>query len=480
MNLKFRSLFNSGHTYHQKKSFPGTLLCAAFLLTILVPAYLFASQAHADEGGSGGGIIVQTFLWIAIILMLAKVSSLVEKVGQPAVLGELLIGVLIGSLPIVGIHFLEPILSNEIIHFLAEFGVVILLYQIGMESNIKTMMKVGIPSLLVATLGVIAPFVAITWYAGPWLMPGLSSVTYLFMGATMTATSVGITARVLKDLGKSQTSEARIILGAAVIDDVMGLVILAVVSAIATKGSVGMSAVGIIVLKAAVFLGGGILIGTWLAPQLGRFFSGIHTGIGMKFALVISFGLVFAYIASLMGLAPIVGAFAAGLVLEPVYFNQFNDPGFVDDLRGVMKTSNFSEPATTKLEELVRKHSHRHIEEFTENLGHFVVPIFFVLTGMQVKVQSLFDSRIIIISATLLVIATLAKVVAGVAAGKGVNKLAVGVGMIPRGEVGLIFANIGKGLGIMDDTVFSAIVVVIMLTTLVTPPMLTIILKKVK
>jgi len=449
-----------------------------------LPDGLFASEAAhgADEaagGGHGTGVAV-IFVWIAILLMSAKVSSLIERVGQPAVLGELLIGVLLGSLYLFGVQFFEPIKSSEIIHFLAELGVVILLFQIGMESSVSTMVKVGVPSFLVACVGVILPFVATIYFAGPILMPGLSSTAYLFLGATLTATSVGITARVLKDLGKSDTAESRIIIGAAVIDDVLGLIILAIVSAIVIKGSIDIGSLSIIIVKAVGFLGGSILLGTWLAPRISRFFSAIHTGLGMKFALVISFGLIFAYLAALMGLAPIVGAFAAGLVLTPVYFDEFQESPFVDDLKTAMKDEQINGPFGKKLNDIIHKHSHKHIEVFVEHLGHFMIPIFFVLTGMQVKVDALADPQIIIMALGVTVVAIVTKVAAGWMAGKGVNKLAVGVGMVPRGEVGLIFANMGKTMGVMDDAVFSAIVVVIMLTTLVTPPVLALVLKRVK
>lgn len=466
-------MFNTDRLCKSLYSFIPSFLLA---MLVLVPGLLLASEgAGAEEAGHAALNVPLIFLWIAVILMLAKVSSLVERVGQPAVLGELLIGVAVGSLYLVGIDFFEAIKSSEIIHFLAELGVVILLFQVGIESSVKTMMKVGVPSFLVACVGVVLPFCAI-YFLGPLVIPGLSQTAYLFLGATMTATSVGITARVLQDLNQSNCPEARIIIGAAVIDDVLGLIILAVVSAIVMHGTVDAGTVSIIVVKAIVFLGGGVLLGGWLAPRLSGFFSSIHTGVGMKFGLVISFGLVFSYLAALVGLAPIVGAFTAGLILTPVYFIQFSEPPFVGDLRQAVKGE--SGPVLAKLNDVIETHSHKHIEEFTQHLGHFFIPIFFVLTGMQVKIAALWDLKVLAMSVILFVIAVVTKVAAGIVAGKGMKKLTVGIGMIPRGEVGLIFANMGKAMGVMDDTVFSAIVVVIMLTTLVTPPMLAAVFKR--
>jgi Kef-type K+ transport system membrane component KefB len=357
-------------------------------------------------------------------------------------------------------------------------GIVILLFQLGLESSVQTMMKVGIPSLLVACTGVVAPFILISYLVGPWLMPGLSPTVYIFLGAAMTATSVGITVRVLKDIRKSQTTEARIIVGAAVIDDVLGLIILTVISGIAQQGGVNKEVIFITIFKALFFLIGGIFLGRWLAPYFSLIFSKITTGVGMKFTLVMFFGLTFAYIASIMGLAPIVGAFTAGLILESVYFKQFDNSQFVDNIRHVIKEENISGSLMIKLERIIENYSHKHIEEFVDHIGHFLVPIFFVLTGMQVRVEAFFNPKVILISSVIFVVAVMSKIIAGYAAGKGLNRLAIGIGMVPRGEVGLIFANIGKGLGIMDDAVFSAIVMVIMLTTLITPPILTAVFKR--
>ena len=177
-----------------------------------------------------------------------------------------------------------------------------------------------------------------------------------------------------------QIPEAQIILGAAVIDDVMGLIILAVVSAIVTVGAVGLGVIGWITAKAILFLVGAIVVGQLAAPRIGRLFSKIHTGVGMKFTLAISFGLVFAYVAQKIGLAPIVGAFAAGLVLDPVHFHYFKDPKVVSDVK---EAAEQTDPGLKeRLSQILHLHSHRHIEDIIEPLGLFLVPIFFVLTGM--------------------------------------------------------------------------------------------------
>ncbi len=452
------------------------MTAALAVLALLLVFSALAEESPAGEGaGEGHGQEFETFLWIAVILVFAKLSSLVEKWGQPAVLGELVMGMAIGNLALLGISVFEPIKQDSIIMFLSELGVVILLFQIGLESNIAEMMKVGLRSALVATVGVVLPFFLGTWVVGPLLLPGLSFNAYLFLGATLTATSVGITARVFRDLGKLNTKEARIVLGAAVIDDVLGLIILAIVSAIVTTGNVSIGGIGTIFLKALVFLAGSIVLGQLFAPRISRWFSRIHTGVGMKFTLAISFGLVFAYLADVIGLAPIVGAFAAGLVLDPVHFRHFKEPEIVEAVNEAIKKSRVKN--AEEIKKVIRKHSDRHIEELIEPVSMFLVPIFFVVTGIAVRLDTLFDLKAMGIALAITAVAVIGKVLAGAVAGK-VKKSIVGWGMVPRGEVGLIFASIGRTLGVVSDTVFSIIVIVVILTTLVTPPVLNYYLKK--
>lgn len=448
------------------------------IVTVLGLGLLFGPDVWAATGsGEGGGAHgnVATLLWIVVILVVAKLSSLIEKIGQPSVLGELLAGVVIGNLALLGINFFEPIKADSFIAFLAELGVIILLFQVGLESNIHQMKKVGLKAFLVAVIGVILPFVLGAWVIGPWLMPDIDTNAYLFLGAALTATSVGITARVFKDLGKIKIPEAQIVLGAAVIDDVIGLVILAVVSAIVTLGAVSLGTVSWIIAKAILFLVGAIVVGQLSAPIFGRWLSRIHTGTGMKFTLAISFALLFAFIAGMLGLAPIVGAFAAGLVLDAVHFKSFKNPHVADELLAQAEISEG--PQKEKLLKLAHEHTEKHVEELIEPLALLFVPIFFVVTGMSVRLETLFDPKILLVALGITAVAFIGKYASGLGAGK-VNKHLVGLGMVPRGEVGLIFATIGRTLGVINDEVFSVIVIMVILTTLLTPPFLSYLLKK--
>jgi Kef-type K+ transport system membrane component KefB len=280
---------------------------------------------------------------------------------------------------------------------------------------------------------------------------------------------------VFRDLNVLQSSEAQIVLGAAVIDDVLGLIILAVVSAVATTGEVGMLDIGWITLKALLFLVGAILIGQRVAPLASHWMSKIHTGSGMKFSILISFCLIFAWLAHLIGLAPIIGAFAAGLVLDNVQFRDFAEPELIADIRRV--AGNNESDTAQRVRATLAHHEKHNLEVLIEPVGHFFVPLFFIFTGMQVKLDVFFNPHVLVLAVAITVIAFAGKIVAGIAAGP-VNKWIVGWGMAPRGEVGLIFAVTGKSLGVVSDEIFSVIVAVVVLTTLLTPPVLTTLIRR--
>ena len=462
-------------TYFFQKSSFFSFLFFSFLFFLIVSLFFLNIQilfAHSKENEE----IAFTFLVLAIFLLSAKIGQLVEKINQPPVLGELIVGIILGNLTLLGIHFFEMLKDNVFLKFLAELGVVVLLFRIGLESNIHEMKKVGLSSFLVAVIGVISPFLLGTFLVGEILLKESDFSAKLFLGAALTATSVGITARVFKDLGKIQTKEAQTVLGAAVIDDILGLLILAVVSAIITNGSINFQNVFLITLKAFSFLLLAIIIGQKSAEFLGRLCAKIHSGIGMKFSFALSFCLLFSFFAAKVGLAPIVGAFVAGLVLDPVHFRWFRSPKFVNDLTKICEEA--PPQIKERLQKIINTYTDKHIEDLIEDIAYFVVPIFFIWIGFQVKLDVFLNLKILLLTLFISMVAIVGKVIAGIASPKGSNKLLVGFGMVPRGEVGLIFAAMGKTMGVVNDEIYSAIVAMIILTTLITPPILSFLIKK--
>jgi Kef-type K+ transport system membrane component KefB len=401
--------------------------------------------------GAGGDPISPVVFHLAVIIIAAKLGGdLAVRVGQPAVLGELVVGVALGNAMLVGFGGFEPIESDVTVDQLARLGVLILLFEVGLESTVSQMLSVGVTSLAVAVLGVVAPF-GLGWLVGIWLLPDASEYVHAFLGATLCATSVGITARVLQDLSRSQSREARVILGAAVIDDVLGLVVLAVVTGVIAAADAGTEvsygAIGGILIKAFVFLVGAIAIGVALAPRLFTIASKLRAR-GALLATGLALCFLLSWLADLIGLAPIVGAFAAGLILDEVHYKEFR-------IRG--------------------EHG---LEELVHPISGFLVPVFFVLMGMKTDLRSFAQPGVLGLAAALTIAAIIGKQACSLGVfEKGLDKLSIGIGMVPRGEVGLIFANIGLGLTIAGERViseatYSAVVVMVIGTTMLTPPAL--------
>jgi Kef-type K+ transport system membrane component KefB len=400
---------------------------------------------------SASDSLAPVVLALAVILTAAKLGGdAAERIGQPAVLGELVVGVLVGNLSLFGVGWFQFITANTTIGVLAQLGAVILLFEVGLESTVRDMMEVGLRSLLVAVLGVVTPW-ALGWWVGALLLPNHSVYVHAFLGAALTATSVGITARVLKDLGHAQSPEARIILGAAVIDDVLGLVVLAAVAAVIAAADSGAglsySALALVLAKALVFLFGALSLGVVLSPRLFSLASRLR-GSGVLLATALVFCFTLAWLASIIGLAPIVGAYAAGLILEDLHYRDF----------------------TAKEE--------RPLEDLVRPISSFLVPVFFVLMGMRVDLSTFMRPEILGLAAVLTLAAVIGKQACALGAlGSRLDWLSIGIGMVPRGEVGLIFASIGltlvvHGERIIDAATYSAVVIMVVLTTLITPPAL--------
>jgi len=372
------------------------------------------------------------FLALAVIWIAAKIGGeLAERIGQPAVLGELLAGMVIGP------GALGLVSSSEVLRALAEIGVTILLFEIGLEADLDELLKAGVQSTAVAVVGVAAPFALGYLFAAWWGFPPTAAV---FVGATLTATSVGITARVLADLGRLQHPAARVVLGAAVIDDVLGLVILATVTAVAQTGAVSVGTTAVILAKAVGFLVVALLVGIRFAPALMRLVTRLRVR-GSLIVTALAACLLVAALAEWTGLATIIGAFALGLVL-------------------------------TKTE------SRHEIEHAIRPVADVLVPIFFVGVGMKADLSALNPFGAAgptgaILASALTVLAIAGKLASGLAVyQRGIARWPIAVGMVPRGEVGLIFAGIGLATGVIDDQGYTALLAMVLISTLIVPPWL--------
>ncbi len=444
-----------------------------------------SAVAHADP-------FAFVVLGVAFIIAMAMVGhGLAGRFRQPPVLGELLIGVIVGNVGywlgvplsvlimhldearavfreiwrsgdaiavvaerVLGAASLEPggigerllsltsgaegmplVYAGFALSLFSTIGVLLLTFMVGLQSSVAEMEQVGARAGRVAGVGILAPFgLGLAVSAG--MLPGSAAPTHLFVAATLCATSVGITARVFMDMHKIRSPEARVILGAAVIDDVLGLLLLAVVVGIATTGRVDAFEIGRIALLSILFLGFVLLYGERIARAAARVFEYMDRQQG-KLLFPIALAFVLSWLASSIQLAAIVGAFAAGLIVSDEYFHK--------DRQGLT------------------------IEDLVKPLESIFAPVFFVLIGMQVNLAVFAEPSTLLLAAAFTVVAVVGKIAAGAVAGRDVDRLTVGIGMVPRGEVGLIFASLGKALGIVNETMFSAIVVMVIVTTFGAP-----------
>ena len=364
---------------------------------------------------------------IALILATKLLGALAQKFNQPSVLGELLAGVLLGG-SVLGM--LDP--GDPVIAALAEIGVLVLLFQIGLHTDVRGLVGVGRSAATVGLVGVVVPFV-LGFFVARWL--GIDTIPALVAGAALTATSIGISARVLSDRGRLGTPEGQIVLGAAVLDDIVGLIILSVVAGIV--GGAGVSVAGISATTAVAlgFVVVALVAGSLAIPPLFRVIGRIKVA-GALGLFALAFAFTLAWLADRAGSALIIGAFAAGLILHPT-------PQAKD------------------------------VERAMTTLGHFFVPIFFASVGAAVQLDALADPQALLVGGALIAVGVFGKVIAGFAplwfTG---NKLLVGVAMVPRGEVGLIFAQMGLASGAIGPDLFGALMLMVLVTTFITPPLL--------
>lgn len=460
--------------------------CAMSLILMLLPGWVLAADApvHHDP-------IAPVILGVTGILFFAIVGRFgARHFNQPSVLGELLMGVLLGN---VGYYFgvelivmlrevpavfemvdlvlhgqpladaADAVLGQpagqeivaivrgpnggalmQIAHavdIFSRYGVIFMLFLVGLETDLEEMKTVGADSARVAIIGVVLPFL-LGFAATRVLIPNGSLNTSMFVAATLGATSVGITARVLQEINMQGSRAGHIILGAAVLDDILGLMILAVVSGIIVSGGVQVSVVVNIVALALLFLVGSIYLAPYLLRPAIQVLSRLDLVEAKMFASFI-FVMILAWMANVVGLATIIGAFTAGVILHEGFFKELH-----------------TEARVVTVKDLIMP------------LEVILVPIFFVLMGLQVKLNTFLDLNVVLLALALLFAAMLGKILSGWGAWRSRERLLIGLGMMPRGEVGLIFAAIGKSLGVITDALFSAVVLMVVVTTMAAPPLI--------
>lgn len=456
-------------------------LIGSAVLLVITPVLAYAGTAeHIDPIASV--ILVATSLFFFALMG----RYLANRLNFPGVLGELLMGVLLGNLcyffglqlmvilregssifdimknmlsgvplaeavsqvmpnkiyaqqvtqALSGAHGVDYLKVAYVVDIFSRYGVIFLLFMVGLESSLEELKRTGKESIVVALIGVIAPMI-LGFGVAYVLMPSASYQADLFVAATLSATSIGITARVLTDMKKLNTREAKTILGAAMIDDILGLIILAVVSSIVISGSVDAMVVIRIIFASIAFFLGVIFLGPIILRKAVNFFSFLELW-EAKLFISFLFVMALAWLASLVQLAAIIGAFAAGVILHDNYFKKS-----------------------------AKEHNERNvsIHQLISPLESILAPLFFMVIGIQVKVESFFNWQVLFLASGLIVAAIIGKLISGLGGNRKDDRLLIGIGMLPRGEVGLVFASIGRTLGVISDQLFSAIVLMVIITT---------------
>lgn len=434
-----------------------------------LPILATTGEAEADSATVLGGVLLS----LVVIYLASKLGGeICSRINLPPVLGDLVGGVVVGIsvlnlivFPEAGaevgdstiFRFIEATseispetlaasfsVESEVISVLSELGVIILLFEIGLESDLGELIKYGPQAAIVAVVGVVAPFAMGT--AGLIYLFDVPTIPAVFAGAALTATSIGITAKVLAEINKLSSKEGQIIIGAAVLDDILGIVVLAVVASLVKTGEIQVTNILWLTVSAGIFLIGTILVGRLLAPYFVALVKQLKTRGPLLIASTIVVCL-FAYVAAAIQLEGILGAFAAGLILGE----------------------------TEKQHEL---------EEQVVPVADVLVPVFFVVVGARTDLAVLnpadpANREGLIIAAFLVTVAIIGKVITGYTVlQEGTNKLAIGVGMVPRGEVGLVFAGVGAASGVLSESLEAAIIVMVIGTTFVAPPLLRLVLER--
>lgn len=391
------------------------------------------------------------FLYLALILFLARLTGDVfARLGLPSVIGEIFVGVLLGQ------SVLGLISVNEVLRLLAELGIILLLFHIGLEADLTQLRKVGWSAILVALIGAILPFVL--GFLLSYYLFKFSLVTSLFIGGTLTATSIGITVRVLEDIGKIQERFSQIVLGAAVLDDIFGVVVLSILYEFAKTQTVDVNATLIFMLYITTFF--------IFAPFVGKLFAFFISYTSRKLntldfvpPTVIAMVLLFAYVAHEIGSPEILGAFTAGIAFSR---------------RFVIPFAITLQPTKAIVKQ---------IEKTIEPMLWIFTPIFFVYVGLQLNLKVIDFTSLYFwkVSLGITIVAFIGKILSGfIIRGSLKEKLSIGFSMLPRGEVGLIFAEFGRISKAFDELIYASIIFMVALTTLVSPFVLKFIWKEEK
>jgi Kef-type K+ transport system membrane component KefB len=436
------------------------------IITLLIGTS-FANAAHSsiDSSSNFNPII---YLWLVLFIALSRGLSVIKKIGLPLIVGEILAGVILGDLDLLGIQLFHDADQNSIIKFLAELGAIILMFEIGLESKLSDLRKNFNIGIKLAIYGSIFTFGG-GFLISKYLIPNSTTNLNLLIGIICAATATGISAKTFKEMKLLATKEVKIVLVSSVLDEVLSIVLFGIISSMILDDIVNFTNLSTSIIQVIGFFGFAAICGQWITPLLTKWSTKIHAGMNMKIGVLLGICFFFSWLAYQMGLATVIGAFIAGLILDEIYFKSFSRASFFNKLSLV--SSKITDPKLQKsLDEIILIQERRNLEEMLKPLAHVFVPMFFIYIGLLLDIKKLLHVETLIIIAALVIVSFTGRIIAGfMLREKKVNKLILGLGMTPIGEAGLIFAMFGKNIGLINSTTLAAIVAALVISAISAP-----------
>lgn len=435
-----------------------------FLITASITKFSYAAEALDHSSGYDPVIL----LWLVIFIFLSRSLSIVKKFGLPMVVGEILSGIILGELHVFGINLFQYAETDTVMRFLAEFGAIILMFEIGLDSKFSELRRNFRTGVKVAMSGTIFTFGS-GFLISKYIIPGSTLSLNLLMGVILAATATGISAKTFKEMGILRTKEVKIVLVASIIDELVSIIFFGIISALIIDAAFNLANLSISLIKVIGFFAFAAVFGNWITPLVTKWSIKIHAGINMKIGVLLTICFLFSWVAHQLGLATVIGAFIAGLILDQVYFRSFSKSNFFIQLK-FLKSQVTDTQLKYEFTQLINNQEDKALEELLKPLSHVFVPVFFIYIGMLLDIHQLVNPTTLYITAALLIASFGGRILSGyLIRGKTINKLIIGLGMTPIGEAGLIFAMFGRITGIVNDVVFSAVVSALVIAAILTP-----------
>lgn len=437
---------------------------------LLLISLVIAIPCYALTVGSTPDLTPAIYLWLALSILMSRSFAIVKKIGLPLVTSEILAGVALGNLHFFGIQTFAGMENNEIIKFLAEIGAMILMFEIGLETQLEDISsKIG-SGIKIALFGTLLTFIG-GYYLTDLFYPTAPQGSRMLMGLVAAATATGISGKVFKDLKIINSIEVQTVLTASLIDEVISIMCFAVLSGILITGNFSSNELVVSAAKTTLFFLISISLGRRITPLLTRFSAKIHAGISMKIGILFMLCTFYTWLASILNLAPVIGAFIAGLIINPDYFRDFSQAKFLRDFKYIAQHTT-DENAKLQIIKTVNTYELKSLDELIKPLSNIFVPIFFTYIGLIFQIKDLANPKILCFTLAFVFISLLGRITSGFSETNRLNKWVIGLGMTPVGEAGLIFAITGTQLGLINNEIMSSVILTLVLVTILTPILL--------